>query len=284
MSPPTVRELLDSVQDLPTLPVVLGKVLDAVWEPETSAVDLAEHIAADQSLAARLLRLVNSAYYSFRREVTTVPDAVVLLGFIEVRNLVLTATAYQHLNQAGTGFDAVQHWRHSLASALAAETCAKATNQDPARGHYIAGLLHDMGKIALDLVYPEQYGEVVQGAEKAGIPLHVAEAEAFSVDHAAMGGELADYWNLPKAVSGAIRNHHTPEACTTKEPLTCTVVMADYLTAAIGFGETKDATPLPFPEHAAKPLGLNAQKAEALVRSLEEESSRIEAMIGVLTQ
>ena len=115
---------------MPTLPTVLTKILATAADPDASALDLGEHISADQSLSATLLKLVNSAYYGFHRQINTVTQAIVILGFLEVRNITLTATAFRTFKQGHPDFDRTQLWRHSLGTAMAADRIAKLLGMD----------------------------------------------------------------------------------------------------------------------------------------------------------
>ncbi len=169
---PEVRDAILRVRDLPTLPTVLGKILSAAADPDSSALDLGRLISSDQSLSATLLKLVNSAYYGFYRQIKSVTQAIVMLGFNEVRNLTLTATAFRTLSASTSDYDRNQLWRHTLAAAIAAERCAKMKKLSIG-GAFEAGLLHDIGKVA-ELRYERSFdysdegkllGHIVMGVE-----------------------------------------------------------------------------------------------------------------------
>ena len=114
MEKPDVRDAVTRIRELPTLPSVLGQILTIVADPDASALDLGRHITADQSLSATILKLVNSAYYGFYRQIKSVTMAIVILGFVEVRNLVLAATTFRILADSPSRFDRTQLWRHSV--------------------------------------------------------------------------------------------------------------------------------------------------------------------------
>jgi putative nucleotidyltransferase with HDIG domain len=278
-----IEETIKRIGQLPTLPTVLGKVLDAAGDPETSAVDLGRHIAVDQSLASTVLRLVNSAYYGFYREVTSVPRAVVLLGFREVRKLVLTATAFQSLSGGDSSYDRVQLWRHSLATAMVAERGAKMLELPLAGDGFTTGLLHDVGKVALDLIYPEQFQRAVILAHKNETFIRDAEREVFGLHHGEIGGLLAEHWNMPEAIVDTIRFHHEPALSQKATALTQLTVVADYITYQVGMGEPSNGRQPEFPADCATALGLSDEHIEELRSHLEAAPETIDELLGVLT-
>ncbi|MBI5093246.1 MAG: HDOD domain-containing protein [Candidatus Hydrogenedentes bacterium] len=277
-----IEETIKRIGQLPTLPTVLGKVLDAAGDPETSAVDLGRHIAVDQSLSATVLRLVNSAYYGFYREITSVPRAVVLLGFREVRKLVLTATAFQSLSGGDSGYDRVQLWRHSLATAMAAERGARMLAMPLPGDGFTAGLLHDVGKVAFDLVYPEQFQRAVSLAHKNRSFVRDAEREVFGIHHGEIGGLLGEHWNMPEPIVESIRFHHEPSLSLKSAGLTNLTGLADYLTYQVGMGEPSNGCEPEYPETSAAALGLTSEQVDELRNHLEQSADTINDLLGVL--
>jgi len=278
---PNVRDAILRIKDLPTLPSVLGKILATAADPDASALDLGQHIAADQSLSATLLKLVNSAYYGFYRQISEVSQAIVMLGFLEVRNITLTATAFRTLSKNSSNYDRLQLWRHSLATAMAAERLAKRQRQR-IEGAFEAGLLHDFGKVALDMLYPEEFRLAAEQAHAESRYIYETEKEHFGLNHAEVGGLLGEHWNLPPAVVEAIRLHHSPAEATLNPKLTALAALANYIAYGARLGELSSGKPPLFPEDAAEIFGADQVLCDTLAEELADEHEKIDEFLGAL--
>ena len=282
MDTSNVRDAIVRIKDLPTLPSVLGKILATAADPDASALDLGQHIAADQSLSATLLKLVNSAYYGFYRQIKSVTQAIVMLGFLEVRNLALTATAFRTLGTgSSTDYDRMQLWRHSLATALAADRCAQILGLK-AVGCFEAGLLHDIGRVALDMLYTEEFQEATNKAHSQGVHIIEAEAEVFGMNHAEVGGILGEHWNLPPGVVEAIRCHHAPEEAAIEPHLAQVAAVSNYITYGAELGEVGTGCPPEYPAAAVESLGLTVEQCNEIGDELQKSQEKIDEFIGAL--
>jgi len=279
---PAIEDALDRIRNLPTLPAVLGKILSTAADPDASAIDLGRHIAADLSLSATLLKLVNSSYYGFYRQIKSVTQAIVVLGFLEVRNLTLTATAFNAFEPIPSKYDREQLWRHSLATAIAADRIARLTGRDQ-NGCFEAALLHDLGKVALDWLFPVEFRNAAVEAERKKIAIGEAEQAVFGMTHATVGGHLAEHWNLPESVVDAIRFHHQPDAARADVELTRMVAAANSLTYRAGLGESSNGCVPPLDEWLMSALGLTEANCEDIVAELNENRAKIEDFIGALS-
>ncbi|MBN2310663.1 MAG: HDOD domain-containing protein [Candidatus Hydrogenedentes bacterium] len=280
MTAPDISDAIAHIKRLPTLPAVLGKTLDAISDPESSAIDLTRHIAADQSLSARLLKMVNSAYYGFYRQIRNVVDAVVILGFVEVRNLVLTTTAFAHFPKGSSAYDRDQLWRHSLAVAIAAERCAKSLGLAKDGGYFSAGLLHDIGKVAFDMLYPEQFREAARLAHMGHQRLLDVESRVFEIDHAQVGGLLAEHWHLPEPIAEAITYHHSPERAALDPDLAHVTTLANYLSYEADLGESSNGRGPEPPASTIEHFRFTEKQLENLTEELRASSERIDALLG----
>lgn len=281
MSDPDVRDAVLRIRELPTLPSVLGKILATAADPDSSALDLGQHIAADQSLSATLLKLVNSAYYGFYRQISSVTQAIVMLGFLEVRNLALTATAFRAFNSNSSDYDRTQLWRHSLASAMAAEQIAKLRKLEK-DGAFEAGLLHDFGKVALDMLFPEVFLRAAHRAHEEEKFIADTLRDELGMDHTEVGGLLGDHWNLPPVVVEAIRFHLDPSQAEDVHMLTHLTAVANQITYDAELGEKSNGKPLPFPEASAAFIGLTDEERQKVVDELKNSHERIDEFLGAL--
>lgn len=239
-----LRIIEDELQDLPPLPALIVKVMQTINDPATSALDLNRLISADPALASKVLRLVNSSYYGFPRKISTVTNAVVILGFNTVRNLTTSLGVFNAFDARGqkTALNREQFWAHSLATAVAASAIArrKGIGSKAVEEVFIGGLLHDLGKLFLDQYFPDQYAIAMKLASAAKISIWESEKTALGVGHALVGKRIAEKWNLPPSLTSMITLHHQPSFAKEYFELTATVQAADYVARKLGLGNGGD--------------------------------------------
>lgn len=205
-----VIQVVRRIRDLPPLPSI---VLDLISSFEREDVDvglLAEKISRDQALSAKMLRLANSSFYGLPSKVGTVNQAIVVLGFDAARALAVAANVIESF-EAGQGgqIDVAEFWRHSIATALCARGLARHAGlpQDHA---FIAGLLHDIGRLVLASGFPEHYAQVLEYCAREQTTLSDAELRVLGLDHQQVGRFLGEAWKFPVAIQSAIAEHHRP--------------------------------------------------------------------------
>jgi putative nucleotidyltransferase with HDIG domain len=214
-APPTrsassFQRLAARVEGLPALPLIAGRLLEAVDDPNTSASDLSTLISSDPALAGRLLKMANSAFYGFPRRIGTVNLAVVVLGFETVRDLSLSVLVADCFFQdhSELPFEMSDFWKHSLTTAVCGRMIFRlCAVPHPGEG-FIAGLVHDIGKLLLGRYFPEEYGAVIRLVERENMPLLQAEKDVFEISHPEAGAYLLEEWNLPVWLVEAVRDHH----------------------------------------------------------------------------
>lgn len=208
----TATEVATAVRELPALRPVVVQLIQSFDQPDIDPHTVVDEIAQDQALAARILRLANSPLYGLSTHVGSLKDAVMVLGFRTVRAAAV-AISLMHCfhGRNEEGFDAVAFWKHCAAVAMAAREIAAIRHQ-PTDVAFTAGVIHDIGLLALLTLYPKQVMAVVDTCRHDGGLLHAREQEALGIDHSIAGAALARYWNLPDSLSGAILHHEQPEA------------------------------------------------------------------------
>jgi len=210
MSELDIVQVIRRIRDLPPLPSI---VLDLIASFEREDVDvavLAEKISRDPALAAKMLRMANSSFYGLPSKVGTVHQAITVLGFDSARALAVAGSVMAVFDGAQCGdIDIAQFWRHSIAAALCARGLARHAGlaQDHA---FLAGLLHDVGRLVLATGFPEQYARVVADCALAGTTLSEGEMRILGVDHQHVGLLLAAAWKFPLPIQRAISQHHAP--------------------------------------------------------------------------
>jgi HD-like signal output (HDOD) protein len=200
------------IQNMPSLPTSVVKVLEICNNPQTSPADLNYIISLDPVLTGKVLNLINSAYYGLSRQVTTLVRAIIMLGLNTVKNLALSSAVLESMrakNGAG-GIDMEGFWRHSLAAGVTSKLLAKKRGVDSRRleEYFTAGLLHDIGKIPLNFMIPESYAITVKTAKKKHLPLIKGEEKLLGISHCACGEQIVNEWNLQGPIGDVIISHH----------------------------------------------------------------------------
>ena len=204
-----LRAQIINSKDLPTIPVLLGRIVAVVDADRSSMRDLVEVMQRDQALTGRVLRIANSGFFGFGREVSTLARAVMVLGFNTVRSLALGIKVWETLvGQRDLNLTAL--WEHSALVGAAARLIAQRTRASEPEELFTAGLLHDVGRVVLALRFPAEYAAVLDVAAHDGAATALDEREraAFGVDHAQAGAWLGERWQLPPAIVEAGARHH----------------------------------------------------------------------------
>lgn len=234
-----VEALVNSVVDLKPLPTTVTKALRLIDKDSASIEEIAAVVSVDQALAARTLKLANSAYYGATHPATTLAQAIAWLGFRRTKNLFLAASYSSLLGRrlAGYNLGHGELWRHSVAVATVSQQLAwhvMAPNPDTA---YLAGLLHDIGKLALDQHLKVDWTQLLALVEDSEEhTLIEAEERLLGLNHAEVGGELAAVWGLSAALVDVIAWHHLPTLASSWPKLAAIVHIADAICLRLGIG------------------------------------------------
>lgn len=278
---PTTAELQALVQltgDLPPMPHVASEALRKIAEPETSAEEIQKILAKDPALAARVLKLANSSFYARSRTIATLRDAVVVIGLKTVRTLVLASITRDLFDPFGLTEKLL--WEHAVGCGLAARTLAVSLRFSRAEECFLAGLLHDVGKMILLTHHPEPMRRIIQDVyNDPDLSFAALERDAFGFDHAEVGRLLATKWRFPEEITEAIGCHHRPGSAKLMPALSVIVHLANAFCHKLELGPTKrpdlDLASVP----SARALKLGPEKVvvlEASIRHvLETEASSL---------
>jgi len=220
---------------LPPFPAIALKALNLVAGTDRSLRELCDLIRSDAAFSTAILRLANSPLVGFSKEITSVMQASILLGFRRLKSVAITVGLKAYLDRSYSPI-LKSCWRHSVASAIVAERSAKAASMDKDFAH-TAGIMHDIGRVAMAAVMPQAYAQVVtSGADRPRDLLQV-EAELCGIDHCQAGRSLVTAWDLPKVFLEITSRHHDPE---TRLKGTASVVRPSCMLAdALGFAVVK---------------------------------------------
>ena len=247
------QEIVSKTGDLPTLPHVATKVMRLVSDPKTSAKDVQDAIITDQGMTAQILKISNSAMYGMKREIRTLTQAILLLGFESIRSIVVaSASKKMYKAQGGApGFKEKLIWENSIGSALVSRGIAEQFPDMDKEEAFIGGLMHNMGKTVLNQKMPDAYSEIMVTSYNQGTPIHVIERQKLGFDHAELGYCLMQKWNLSDSLADAIRYYLEPEkAPLIHRRLTAAIALGTMFCLDLGLGVSQ---PIPLDEQPLLP-------------------------------
>jgi putative nucleotidyltransferase with HDIG domain len=274
-----IKQTIEKISSLPSHPVVIERITRLLSNPRTSAEDIGKAMTTDQSLASKALKLVNSAFYGFPGRISTLSHAIVILGFSTIKNIVLTASIFDSFRGKGMdveGFNLEQLWYHSIACGAAAQAIAKTVGSAEKEECFIAGLIHDIGKIILFHYLPEDFKNVIVHSRANNILFYESEKALFDTSHDEIGGYLAQCWNLPKNLQDAARFHHQPTPTNDHYMISAIVHTADIFVRALDYGNGGDNKIPVISEHVWKTLNLENHSLASIFDAIKDEIEKAE--------
>jgi HD-like signal output (HDOD) protein len=275
-------QTIEGISTIPTLPTVIDKITRLLQNPKTSAEEIGRAVTTDQALTSKVLKLVNSAFYGFPGRISTITHAIVILGFSTVKNIVLTASIFDAFKRKGSapgGFDMEQFWYHSIACGAASQAIARMIGSAEKEECFIAGLIHDIGKIILCQYLPSEFNQVIVNTRSKNILFYQSEKELFDMTHQEIGGYITERWNLPKNLQNAVKYHHIPSTSRDHYLTTAIVHCADIFVRALDFGNGGDMVIPLMADHVWKNLGLETASLQPLFESISDEVEKATVFI-----
>ena len=227
---PTSLPATVNIDSFPALPATVAKVLQVTADPESSADDLMKVVLPDQSMCSAILKIANSAFFGIPREVSTIERAVMVLGFEEVRNVIIGKALFAAFPKLNASFkDTVNlFWEHSFSCGLVAKIIAKELGF-PQSELFVAGLIHDIGKLAMLMTFPNDYPLLRELTEPRYTGIIASENSDFGTSHDTVGKQLANRWLLPQKLVIAIAHHHNPQNAPAEKHFPLIIQVADIL-------------------------------------------------------
>ncbi len=222
---------LEEIRDLPTLPAVAQEAYRIIVDPNSNMSDLVRIIETDLALTSRILRISNSAYYGVPRKIDNLKMALVILGMKEINNLVITITVMRLFptDSEYSTFDIPRFWKHSAICAELTVGLYEGLRMHPPSSAYIAGLLHDVGKLILAQYFFNHFLECLRMAVDEELSLAESEIKVLGIDHGHIGSWLTKRWNIPDEINEAIAKHHIRPADSPRFDLSVVIDWADRL-------------------------------------------------------
>ncbi|MBK8945034.1 MAG: HDOD domain-containing protein [Ignavibacteriae bacterium] len=230
--------MLSTVYNVPSIPQVIMEVSSIIDDPKTSANILGRMISHDQGLVTKILTVANSPLHGIPRRVSTIDFAIVVLGFNQVKNIVLALSMMDSLKITGDSkFDQKQYWLHSILTAAASKKIADDLGYQASGEVFTAGLLHDLGIAIINKFFTKEFKEILESVKKQNLTYLEAEELHLGITHQEIGRYLVDRWNLPVAIADVINFHHKPSLAENNKELTALVHLADYMTKQLMIGD-----------------------------------------------
>ncbi len=279
LSKTSLRDIVDRVHTVPTLPEVARQLNKLLGDPTTDAAKVETVVQQDPAMAAKMLRMVNSPLYSLPSPISDLRQAVTILGFKAVRSIAMSASVIDLSKQDTAGFNMKAFWTHNMVCAALCRVIAdRACMADPELG-YVIGLLKDMGKLVLVENAPEETRAIIAVAKEFSISFHKAAREVLDTDDAELTGWLCERWNLPGDMILPVSQQYE---LLLKDDMAhvAMIQLAEYLCALKGIRVTGDCNKPQVSKQVTKILNLSEDDLRAILAATEEEAAKAKAMLA----
>lgn len=278
MAPPTIVELVSAVPaSLGSYGPVLEEIEAALESPQCSLVTVGEAIEKDPDLTARLLKLGNSSFYGYSTRLATVTEAISLIGIQQVQDLLLASSIIEKFSGVTDEFVSMESfWRHSLACGIAARLVAVERRLPKPDKFFVAGLLHDVGRLVLFSQAPKLAEQVFHRYRGERLLLREAEVRVLGYDHQQIGGGLLKHWKYPGHLTQAVECHHQPGLSDAGRDAAAIVHFADHLVNAMQIGSSGERHVPPLNTKAWDSMGLPLEALPSIVRTVDEQIEAVQ--------
>jgi HD-like signal output (HDOD) protein len=278
MTAPTIEQLLGGIpRSLGSYAPVINEIEAALQSPQCSLTTVGEAIEKDPDLTARLLRLANSSFYGFSSRLSTVTEAVSLIGIQQVQDLIVASSSIERFSGISEEFVSMESfWRHSLACGIAARLLAMEKRLPKPDKLFVVGLLHDVGRLLLFSQAPEATQQVFQLYQNEKLLLREAEQRVLGFDHQQVAGALLTQWKYPAGLVQAVAYHHSPGSSDLAPLETAVVHISDHLVNALQLGSSGERFIPPLNTKAWTRLGLSVESLGTLTNTIEEQLEAVQ--------
>lgn len=276
-----LKEKLLKIGDLATLPVVAANVIQLTQNPKSSALEVGKAISLDPALTSKVLKVANSAFYGFPQKISTINNAIIVLGFSNIRNIVLSVAVIDAFKdkQGGNLFNKTEFWKHSIACGIASSILASSISLKNSEEAFIWGLLHDFGKIIMDTYIHEEYKQIMYNVKKKNILIIDAEQSHLGFNHTAVGSLVATKWNMPPALIKAVKFHHNPVLDYNSLRISSIVHLADILCRTLNLGYGGDNAIPAVNKTSWELMKMDKPKIKKIFYQIEEEYEKTTAFM-----
>jgi putative nucleotidyltransferase with HDIG domain len=276
------QAFIEDARELPVMPPVAAEVMRKAEDPDTAVKEIAELISRDAALAVRVLKIANSSFYAMAREVQTMQQAIMLLGYSTLRSVVVAASMKDVFAHFGLAERLL--WEHAVAAAVAANRLAREVGGMNPDELFLAGLLHDVGRLVMYSQDARRYQEVLKAIYAEGGDPIALERKHFGFDHCEVGRLLLEKWRLPARLGAAVGGHHDPDSVAGtagEKPLAALLQVVDRICLREGMGRRKPEPELDVLACAgARILNLAELDVSAFCQAFREAYEQEKAVFG----
>ncbi|MCP4430832.1 MAG: HDOD domain-containing protein [Gammaproteobacteria bacterium] len=277
--PEGLNSLVADVNKLVSLPDIYYRLESALESPTSTISDFANLLSSDPDLCARLLRMANSAFYSFPSKIETIDRAISTIGMRQIRELVLVTSVIEMFE--GVSIPLVNmrsFWEHSVAVGVFSRSIAQYSGLGQSERFYIPGLLHDIGRLVLFLKLPGFISELLQQSVIESKSLFLLEQEQLGYNHGAIGGQLLEFWKVPRSIYEPVSYHHEPEASPEFSQLSCVIHISDAWINRQKIGSSGESNPPVIRQSALDMISIQEDELEEIWVSAKDQ------VFGVINQ
>jgi putative nucleotidyltransferase with HDIG domain len=268
--------LLKDVSSLPSLPLLYNRLDESINHPRSSIADIALILSEDQGLASRILKLANSPLFGYFSKIDTITQAVTIIGIQQVRDLALAISVmglFKGIPEDLITMD--RFWKHSIACALTARVLATSQRESNLERFFVAGILHDIGRLVMFLRIPDVCRDMIETAQQQRLCLYDVERQRLGFDHAAVGGALLRQWKLPTRVADPVENHHCCSLSGQFPREAAILHCSDIIAHALELGTSgQNLVPSLYPG-AWERLGISTFQLPTLISQVEDQYEEI---------
>ena len=282
-----VKRVVSNIRNLPTPPVVFHQIQKVINDPSVNATQVASILAEDPAMSVKVLKMTNSAFYGLAREIESVRQAVVIIGFEAIKNLVLSASVLDMFK--GKNMDQEyqeKFWRHSLSTAVCCRLLARKLRDRAvvdADAAFSAGLLHDVGKMVISYYLPDEHALFIAERQKDKQSKdHEIEERLFGYHHAQIGGFLAAQWKIPRRLTDAIEFHHHPAMDLGEESIASLVHLANFIAKRTYYDRSEQHLIGGLDPWVTQTMGIQTSDIDAFAESLKDEYNKAETFMQMV--
>jgi putative nucleotidyltransferase with HDIG domain len=277
-----LESIINNIDQMPSIPDVVGKVINMVNDPNVDFKLVAQEISRDQAITTNLLKLCNSAYFSKGKEITSLDRAIVTLGIKEVKDAIMVVATKAVLNRVILGYDLSKGmlWEHDLAVAVMAKNIAL-MKKDKVNADIVftGGIIHDVGKTVLALFVQNSFRDILSAVETRGISFQQAEREIMGYDHQEIGERILNKWKFPEVLKAIVRFHHEPDQAPAEfRKIVALVHVANSICLMAGIGIGSDGLYHELSESAIKLTGITDDELNRLYSDVPEVMKHVQGL------
>ncbi|MGB9715376.1 MAG: HDOD domain-containing protein [Thermodesulfovibrionales bacterium] len=267
-----LEDLISYDMKISSPPTIFLLINETMNNPKSSILDIARIISNDQGLTARLLKMANSPLYGFPSKIETITQAISILGTQQINDLILATTVLNLFKKIPEELiDLESFWNHSIACGISARVIATYRREHNVERFFVAGILHDIGRLILYTKMPELSVEILETNRESKKLLYRIEQEITGYDHADVGGLLADKWKLPLSIKEMVKFHHRPALSTHFPTETAVIHLADILAHAMELGSSGERFVPPLDTNAWESVGLTPSLLSSVMKKIDEQ-------------